>query len=106
MRSAPKRNIGHFIGGKEVAGTSGRTADVYPPMTGEVTELATLATQVRDWQRPRSVSTASPFRLCFRLEEPVGASHAGRSQHRQQEVWYLRYFLQAVDDPSGEADEV
>jgi len=30
------RVIGHFIGGKEVAGTSGRTGDVYDPNTGEV----------------------------------------------------------------------
>ena len=30
------REIGHFIGGKNVKGTSGRTADVYQPMTGEV----------------------------------------------------------------------
>ena len=30
------RAIGHFIGGREVKGTSGRTADVFEPMTGEV----------------------------------------------------------------------
>ena len=30
------RQIGHFIGGKHVAGTSGRTADVYQPMDGSV----------------------------------------------------------------------
>src|ERR1700681_3117134 len=30
------RLIGHFIGGKEVAGTSGRHGDVYTPNTGEV----------------------------------------------------------------------
>src|SRR6267154_1820874 len=30
------RLIGHFIGGKEVAGTSGRKGDVYDPNTGEV----------------------------------------------------------------------
>jgi malonate-semialdehyde dehydrogenase (acetylating)/methylmalonate-semialdehyde dehydrogenase len=30
------RLVGHFIGGKEVAGTSGRTGDVYDPNTGEV----------------------------------------------------------------------
>ena len=28
--------IGHFIGGKRVAGTSGRTAKVFNPATGEV----------------------------------------------------------------------
>jgi malonate-semialdehyde dehydrogenase (acetylating) / methylmalonate-semialdehyde dehydrogenase len=30
------RLIGHFIGGQEVAGTSGRAGDVYDPNTGEV----------------------------------------------------------------------
>jgi len=30
------RSIGHFIGGKEVKGTSGRTADVFEPMTGDL----------------------------------------------------------------------
>jgi malonate-semialdehyde dehydrogenase (acetylating)/methylmalonate-semialdehyde dehydrogenase len=30
------REIGHFIGGKNVKGTSGRTADVFQPMTGKV----------------------------------------------------------------------
>jgi malonate-semialdehyde dehydrogenase (acetylating)/methylmalonate-semialdehyde dehydrogenase len=30
------RLVGHFIGGKEVAGTSGRTGDVYDPNTGAV----------------------------------------------------------------------
>src|SRR6266481_1744111 len=30
------REIGHFIGGKKVAGTSGRSGDVFNPNTGEV----------------------------------------------------------------------
>ncbi len=30
------RSIGHFIGGNEVAGTSGRSGDVFDPNTGEV----------------------------------------------------------------------
>src|ERR1700745_4472614 len=30
------RMIGHFIGGREVKGTSGRFADVFEPMTGDV----------------------------------------------------------------------
>ena len=30
------REIGHFIGGKRVPGTSGRHGDVYDPNTGEV----------------------------------------------------------------------
>ena len=30
------REIGHFIGGKQVAGTSGRSGDIFNPNTGEV----------------------------------------------------------------------
>ncbi len=37
------REIGHFIGGKAVAGTSGRTANVFNPASGEVTGKVALA---------------------------------------------------------------
>ncbi len=37
------RDIGHFIGGKAVAGTSGRTADVLMPMDGTVQASVALA---------------------------------------------------------------
>lgn len=37
------REIGHFIGGKKVAGTSGRTSDVFNPATGEVQAKVALA---------------------------------------------------------------
>ncbi len=37
------QNYGHFIGGKHVASTSGRTADVFWPMTGEVAAKVALA---------------------------------------------------------------
>ena len=30
------REIGHFVGGKEVKGGSGRFSDVFNPKTGEV----------------------------------------------------------------------
>ena len=39
------RKIGHFIGGREVGGTSGRTADVFQPMTGEVIAQVALASK-------------------------------------------------------------
>ena len=39
------RSIGHFIGGREVKGTSGRTADVFEPMTGEVQAKVDLASK-------------------------------------------------------------
>ncbi|NHF71614.1 CoA-acylating methylmalonate-semialdehyde dehydrogenase [Paracoccus xiamenensis] len=38
------REIGHWIDGKEVSGTSGRFADVYNPATGEVQARVALAT--------------------------------------------------------------
>ena len=39
------RSVGHFIGGKHVAGTSGRTAPIYEPMTGEVIGEVALASR-------------------------------------------------------------
>ncbi len=39
------REIGHFIGGKEVAGTSGRFGDVFNPNTGEVQAKVALASR-------------------------------------------------------------
>jgi malonate-semialdehyde dehydrogenase (acetylating)/methylmalonate-semialdehyde dehydrogenase len=39
------REIGHFIGGKHVAGTSGRFADIYNPSTGAVQARVALATK-------------------------------------------------------------
>ena len=38
------RDIGHFIGGKQVKGT-GRTADVFNPDTGEVRAKVALASK-------------------------------------------------------------
>ena len=37
------REIGHYIGGKHVAGTSGRFSDIYNPATGEVQAKVALA---------------------------------------------------------------
>ena len=37
------REIGHFVGGKEVKGGSGRFADVFNPNTGEVQAKVALA---------------------------------------------------------------
>ena len=39
------KTIGHFINGKEVNGTSGRTADVFNPATGDVQAKVMLATK-------------------------------------------------------------
>ena len=39
-------------------------------VVGDASDLSQLASQIREWRRPIAVSASSPFRLCFRLEEP------------------------------------
>ncbi len=39
------RNIGHFVGGREIPGQSGRFGDVFQPMTGEVIAKVALASK-------------------------------------------------------------
>ena len=41
------REIGHFIGGKEVKGASGRHGDVFNPNTGEVQAKVAFASKRR-----------------------------------------------------------
>src|SRR5918912_1501635 len=54
------RDIGHFIGGKEVPGTSGRTADVYQPMTGEVIAKVALASRAELRAAVKNATEAQP----------------------------------------------
>ncbi len=68
---------------------------------GDQAELARLAGQVWDWHRPIIAAAASPFRMCFRLEEPVQAEDIEtRRRKAPPEQWYLRFLLQPHDDPS------
>src|SRR5580704_19752680 len=43
QRETPMVEYGHFIGGKRVAGTSGRTSEVFQPMDGTVRGTVALA---------------------------------------------------------------
>src|SRR5215208_6882793 len=54
------RDIGHFIGGKEVAGTSGRTGDVFNPNTGEVQAKVALASKAEVEQAIANAAAAQP----------------------------------------------
>ena len=54
------RSIGHFIGGKEVKGTSGRFADVFEPMTGEVQAIVALATKAELRAAVENAKAAQP----------------------------------------------
>jgi malonate-semialdehyde dehydrogenase (acetylating) / methylmalonate-semialdehyde dehydrogenase len=54
------KHIGHFIGGKHVKGTSGREADVFQPMTGEVIAKVALASQAEMQLAVANAAAAQP----------------------------------------------
>src|ERR1700726_57508 len=54
------RDIGHFIGGKEVKGTSGRQGDVFNPNTGEVQAKVALANKSEVEQAIADAAAAQP----------------------------------------------
>jgi malonate-semialdehyde dehydrogenase (acetylating) / methylmalonate-semialdehyde dehydrogenase len=54
------RQVGHFIGGKEVQGTSGRFADIYQPMTGDVIGRVSLASKAEMRQAVENAASAQP----------------------------------------------
>jgi SNF2 family DNA or RNA helicase len=71
--------------------------DTEGTLRGDARELAAFAGQVRAWQRPLTQSLAAPFRLCFRLEEPLMEGADGDASPSE---WFVRYLLQSVEDPS------
>ena len=60
------------------------------PLPGAEDELREFSEQVDRWKRPMTLQASSPFKLCFRLEEPESAKGE----------WRVRYLLQASNDPS------
>src|SRR5499426_4352976 len=54
------REIGHFIGGKTVAGTSGRSGDVFNPNTGEVQAKVSFAKKSEVEQAIANAEAAQP----------------------------------------------
>src|SRR5207253_540725 len=52
------RDIGHFVGGKQVAGTSGRAGDVFNPNTGEVQAEVAFASKAEMEQAIANAETA------------------------------------------------
>ncbi|MFA7035645.1 MAG: DEAD/DEAH box helicase [Methanosarcina sp.] len=92
---------------------------------GDENELLQLAARTREWQRPLTILTTSPFRFCFRLEEPaleeeieeteeteeIEENEAGKRDTKKgregiadievpEGLWYVRYMLQSYEDPS------
>ena len=54
------RTIGHLIGGKTIGGGSGRFADVYQPMTGEVQARVALASRAEVREAVENAKAAQP----------------------------------------------
>jgi len=54
------REIGHFVGGKTVKGTSGRTGDVFDPNTGEVQAKVALASKSEVEKAIANAESAQP----------------------------------------------
>lgn len=88
-------------------------------ISGDEKELLQLASWSREWQRPLIILTTSPFRFCFRLEEPASEeeieeteeTEAGKRDTKKSRegiadievpegLWYVRYLLQSYEDPS------
>jgi SNF2 family DNA or RNA helicase len=96
-------------------------------ISGNDAELIQLEARAREWQRPLTILTTSPFRFCFRLEEPIEDEEAeeieGIRENKEIEgikeneenkksrggiadieipkgLWYVRYLLQSYEDPS------
>src|SRR6202051_1305366 len=60
VREVAMRDIGHFIGGKQVKGASGRTGDVFDPNTGEVQAKVALAAKSEVEQAITNAAAAQP----------------------------------------------
>jgi SNF2 family DNA or RNA helicase len=87
-------------------------------ISGNDTELIQLEARAREWQRPLTILTTSPFRFCFRLEEPVEEKETEENEETEKTeenktsreeiadieipkgLWYVRYLLQSYEDPS------
>jgi malonate-semialdehyde dehydrogenase (acetylating)/methylmalonate-semialdehyde dehydrogenase len=54
------RDIGHFVGGKQVKGGSGRTGDVFNPNTGEVQAKVAFASKAEVEKAIANAATAQP----------------------------------------------
>ena len=57
---------------------------------GGDTDMTRLQGEVGQWRRPVAMADNAPFRLCFRLEEPLTGGGS----------WTVRYLLRSVEDPS------
>ena len=85
------KDYGHFIGGKHVAGTSGRFGDIFTPMTGEVSARVALAS-VED--------------VAAAVESAAKAQQEWATVNPQRRARVMMKFLQLVLDNQKELAEL
>ena len=85
------RQVGHFIGGKTVAGTSGREADVFRPATGEV--------QAR-------VALASADEVRAAIADSAAAQPGWAATNPQRRARVMMRFVQLLNDNMNELAEL
>ena len=76
------KEYGHFIGGKNVAGTSGKTSDIFNPNTGEV---------------QATVALASPSELRAAVENAKAAQPAWAAKNPQVRARVMVKFIELVN---------
>ncbi|TCR60864.1 CoA-acylating methylmalonate-semialdehyde dehydrogenase [Bosea sp. BK604] len=85
------RQVGHFIGGKQVAGTSGRTSDIYQPMDGSVIG---------------KVALASPAEVRAAVENAAAAQPKWAAVNPQRRARVLMKFLDLIAQNNDELAEL
>jgi malonate-semialdehyde dehydrogenase (acetylating)/methylmalonate-semialdehyde dehydrogenase len=85
------RQVGHFIGGKHVAGTSGRTTDIYQPMDGSVIGQVALA-------------SAAEMRVA--VEDAAAAQPKWAAMNPQRRARVLMKFLDLIAKNNDELAEL
>ncbi len=67
-----------------------------PILPDDEEDLQGLYQQVREWRKPISLSTTTPFRLCLKLEEPPRLK---KGQDGSEVKWKVHFYLQSYNDP-------
>jgi SNF2 family DNA or RNA helicase len=71
-----------------------------PRVFQESPQTVQLAQSIKEWQQPVQNLATSPFKLCFRIEEPKETKSINKELVAAESPWNVSYFLQAHDDAS------
>lgn len=67
-----------------------------PILPDDQDDLNELYRQVRQWRKPISLSTNTPFRLCLKLDEPPRLKEGADSAKAK---WKVKFYFQSHNDP-------